>query len=954
MRETGRAASLGLALTVLGTISSAVRTAEPDTCPATRPQAAPVCSVEGMLEAINPPRVGDVFGNLNPTAFDGGANADLLPGQASLTLSGAVSAGGAACARHLSARRTGGTRGVPGLDPGMAELLGEVAGEELDIPTAGGGTRRAVFEVFSPNIVALQGGGLHGPLSLQHGGVGGWPRNAGAHLVIALTDAGPGDLKAGGTYQAQAVRPDGEGDPGRLYTAWTGDIRWVPYGIPNTSRLAREQRTEKRACRELRRTYLNLMDRVGVPLEATEGREARDWRCDMNGIAQAGTRTDIRGGALSGTVTIERITETAVIGRFALSGEAERDWTRRHWDYEGGRLRGVDIVERQDEPRPMQVSGRFAAPNMRRMGYAMAMREIAQAPTSADAASPGPADLTLIEHTPARRAVNVSWERPGIRLTFNRPLDPSSLRPGAVRLETAYGGEGGGASMRVVTANLRLVDAETIAVVPDAILRDGVRYRLTVAGGGAGPRGQEGATLAADRVFSFETMVDLNDTQTVAGLPSFLTPREGIESNTIQVATDVPLVRGKPAVIRTYVKWSPDPDIAEGWEVTSFRAHVRARNADDRDGAPLAPAMQNMRIKRPDTYTSRETRLAENTVNLVGWEPTYEEASGVVVEVEPVRQCGTPRVFSGIEPLDWHPLERELNVGYLFAKVGPWRDAVPTTMRQEGERVAREAEDFALQNFPVQDVSLSDMGEFSASPDLHEELADDMPTLEASDLPDFLRGADGSLCPEKSWTEEQLFTFNLVFDERREVVRETLLKAVHDGLAQAGLSADFDAVVVFMPYEWIGLGGFAAYDLGRIVEGEVPDFSYPTIAMSLTRPDSGKAAVHRLGTVTHELGHVFGLDHIPAASDDAKTAAERCRMMWDNLNTHFDGIEGLRVDPDGAGALNKSAEEGNAEHPRTLLPLMYPRGRPKDEQFIRRDHYQFLLETMGPMGAVQR
>lgn len=33
---------------------------------------------------------------------------------------------------------------------------------------------------------------------------------------------------------------------------------------------------------------------------------------------------------------------------------------------------------------------------------------------------------------------------------------------------------------------------------------------------------------------------------------------------------------------------------------------------------------------------------------------------------------------------------------------------------------------------------------------------------------------------------------------------------------------------------------------------------------------------------------------------------------------------------------------------------MYPRGRPKDEQFIRRDHYQFLLETMGPMGAVQR
>jgi hypothetical protein len=601
----------------------------------------------------------------------------------------------------------------------------------------------------------------------------------------------------------------------------------------------------------------------------------------------------------------------------------------------------------------LQISGRFAAPNMRRMGYLMAGREIAQAPTSADAAGPGAADLTLIEHTPSQDAVNVSWDRPGIRLTFNRPLDPLSVQPGVVRLETAYGGDGGGgATMRAVDVTLRLTDAETIAVVPEAMLRDGVRYRLTVAGGGAGPRGQEGATLATDRVFAFETMVDLDDIQTVDGLPSLLRAEEGIESNTIQVATDVALVRDKPAVIRTYVKWAPDPDIADGWQVKAFRAHVRARNADDRDGPLLAPEMRNMRIKRPDTYTPREVRLAENTVNLFGWEPAYEEAGAVAVEVEPARQCGTPRVFSGIEPLDWHPLERELTVGYVFAKVGPWRDAVPTTMRQEGERVAREAEEFALQNFPVQDVTLSHMGDFTAGPDLHERLEDDMPDLEASDLPDFLRGADGSLCPDKSWTEEQLFKVNLVFDERRAVVRETLLKAVHDGLAGAGLSADVDAVVVFMPYEWIGLGGRAAYDLGRIVEGEVPDFAHPTIALSLTRPNSGKPAVHTLGAVTHELGHIFGLDHIPAASDEAETDAERCRMMWDNLNTRYEDIEGLRVDPDGAGALNKSAEEGNAEHRRELLPLMYPRGRPKAQQFIRRDQYQVLLDSMGPMGAV--
>ena len=599
-------------------IAPDVRAADQDTCPATQAQAEPVCSVEGMLEAINPPRVGDVFGNLNPAAFAGGANADLLPGQASMTLSGAVSAGGAACARHLSARRIGGSEGVPGLDPGMAEFLGEMAGEDLDIPIAGGGTRRAVFEVFSPNVVAFQGGNLQGPLSLRHGGVGGWPRNAGAHLVIALTEAGPGDLKAGGTYQARAVRPDGEGDPSRLYTAWTGATRWVPYGPPNTPEEARDQRMEKQTCRALRRSHMALLDRIGVPLDATRGREMREWRCDMRWVAQAGTRTDVSGGALTGTVSIERITETAIIGRFDLSGDAEREWTRRVWDQDGA---GIEVVERQDDPRPLQISGRFATPNMRRMGYAMASREIAQAPTSGGAAGPGPADLNLIEHTPARDAVNVSWDSPGIRLTFNRPLDPLSVQPGAVRLETAYGGDGGGATMRAVDLTLRLADAETIAVVPEAMMRDGVRYRLTVAGGGAGPRGQEGATLAADRVFAFETMVDLDDIQTVDGLPSFLRPEEGIESNTIQVATDVALVRDKPAVIRTYVKWAPDPDIADGWEVKDFRAHVRARNADDRDGPLLAPEMRAMRIKRPDTYTPREIRLAENTVNLFGWEP---------------------------------------------------------------------------------------------------------------------------------------------------------------------------------------------------------------------------------------------------------------------------------------------------------------------------------------------
>ena len=68
-----------------------------DTCGPEDPPPVPLCSVGGMIEGVNPAHTLDVFGNLNPDAFSGGANADLMPGQASLTLSGGISAGGAAC-----------------------------------------------------------------------------------------------------------------------------------------------------------------------------------------------------------------------------------------------------------------------------------------------------------------------------------------------------------------------------------------------------------------------------------------------------------------------------------------------------------------------------------------------------------------------------------------------------------------------------------------------------------------------------------------------------------------------------------------------------------------------------------------------------------------------------------------------------------------------------------------
>jgi len=905
-----------------------------------------LCSVGGMLETANPAHTLEGFGNLNPRAFAGGANADLLPGQANLSISGGVTAGGAACARHLAAKRIGGTEGVPGLDQGTVDFIEQMSGETLDVPTAGGGVRRAVFDVFSPNISSFEGSSLGKPLSYKHSGTGGWPRNSGAHLTIALTEAGPGDLRAGGSYHARAVGGGGDGDPSTVFSSWTGEIRPRPYLPPKTEKERREQEFAKRMCRTVRANWLNMMDQVGVePLEAGVGRDVTELDCDMDGVAQAGTRTRVPTGQLTGMVHIEQITDTKVIGRFELSGTARVERERRTWN---PRARNHVLIDSEKGEKPLRVTGRFAAPNMRNMGYAIPTLEIAQAPSDGKAPA---ADLQLVAHRPARDEKNLPWDDPGLRLRFDRPVDPASVTAAAVKLETGLADGQGGAVMAPVHVRTRLANAETVAVTPQEPLRDGVRYRVTVQGGPDGIRGAAGEHMAVDRVWGFDTMVDLDDTEFMqAGLARHLDWREGVESDTIQVATNAPLVRDKPAAIRVYPKWRADPQIAPGWQVTAFEAHVRARPAFDPEAPLLVPERREVRLRRPDMFTDEERRKGENSVTLFGWTPEYEEIAALRAEIEPVRDCEeATKVFSGVESLDWSPIEKDLKIGYIFAKIGPWRDGVPPDMFAEGVRAAQAAERFTLQQFPVQNVTYESLGTVEFPSDLYDRVASAFPTVEAEDIPDMFAGDDNMLCPEESRTEKHLRLANIILGETRSEARGILLKAAHDALAGAGVSPDYDATVVFMPLSWIGLLGKA--EPPEIpTDGSAPEYLYRMIAVSLTKPGSGKPAIHELGVVTHELGHTYGLRHIPKAYDDARTPSEKCRIRLSTTNKRMPGIEGMRLSGGGDSAMNKSYRDGNEEHPRELVPLMHPRARPKIRQFISRANYLDLIETFELLG----
>ena len=516
----------------------------------------------------------------------------------------------------------------------------------------------------------------------------------------------------------------------------------------------------------------------------------------------------------------------------------------------------------------------------------------------------GKEPLRIVDNTPSNDRENVNLEIPGIVIDFNEPIDLASLED-SFSLSTR---SRSGARMEVNGRFVAISDTR-YEFEPDKDLESGVIYEARVKGGEDGVRGREahgddGSHLNADHWWRFSTLVDLvyhgdyND--------------EPVEINVYQTIRNAPLVVGKPAVHRIGVEWEPHAHIDPAWQPTSYAAelelnvlspgqwHVEPQHGGSVDGTVV-------RVVRSDQLRDDEIRRhAQHTINIYGWTP---EQTGDSTWVEARLRPHDPHPVP-LEPQDviaerqmpnWHVDPGSLVFRYTFLKLGSWEGGVPAADMQHAMAIVRQAEEFAVQVMPFREVHGIDT---SRDADW------DYANYHANFVVKVLTGYSAV-------TGHQLVMANF------EALKNTIRKVRED---LEGLIGSREIVVVFYPTDFLGVG----WNIDRMLGND----RRRGIGMGITTQEPSDWLA--MGLV-HEFGHHFGLSHRPGHISEI--------TMPPGAFVDF-GIEGFRMAADGMSGQNKSATEGNAEHPGILVPLMWPRILPTGEVFVSESDYQTFMNVI--------
>ncbi len=514
--------------------------------------------------------------------------------------------------------------------------------------------------------------------------------------------------------------------------------------------------------------------------------------------------------------------------------------------------------------------------------------------------------LQVMENTPPDQRENVHLQEPRIEMEFNYPIDAEELEENFSLTTRDVDGD----PLEMKGQVLDLSDTRFL-FEPDDDLESGVIYEARIEGSEDGLEGRGGEILESGaHWWRFSTLVDLEN----HGGPV----EEPVRSNVYQTVRDAPLVVNKPALQRIYVDWQPHDHIEKAWQPETFPAELKINVLDQSQwridpqagGSVEGNVVRVVRSDLLEQYGIRREieRQARNTINVYGWTPD--------------RLGGTSTIETQLTPHDPYPLsavvkdvisEKEVEhwdfnpqplvFRYALLEVGSWSDGVPEIDRNITMDVIGQAEEFAVQVMPYREAHGID-------------------AMRDTDR-DYVNYYRDNVTIAKELLNIVLDGEKLDNSIKKQALKNTLRKMRED--ISAVLQPD-EILVVFYPTDYFGVGRNFDFLWGEDV--------YRGVGMGITR----YAFVSELAMgLVHEFGHHLGLVHQPGHRSEVTIPPAAFRDL---------SMEGFRIAAGGMSGWNKSATEGNGEHPTVLVPLMWPGTLPSGVVFVNERDYLTLMTTI--------
>ena len=568
-------------------------------------------------------------------------------------------------------------------------------------------------------------------------------------------------------------------------------------------------------------------------------------------------------------------------------------------------------------------------------------------------ASPGACDtpFQVDAVTPEDERENVHFDEPRLSVTFSEPVRLDTLAPAFTLYTLAPDG-----GQLLIGGEWTRDGASRYRFVPEERLYSGTIYRAQIDGGRDGVESQAGGWLEEPYEWSFSTQLDL----AAQAPPDDLRVR----LHNFQVVRDGELTAGKPTLTRAYFNWARHEEVAEDMQPESFRFRFETsveypRWVGQHGALPVERALRIWRHDDSRQFDETDRRLALHTANFFGWRPAGRQGFNTLEfhlephdpfpPTAPALRYTAHKTYS-----IWDHDPAPMVMHYSFAQVGAWRDGVPAAERALARQIMQATARDVPAFFPhrqaraVLQASLPPVTQATIPALLYDENGDPVapePASEGSEAglgsrivreaidrianhPEIACALQAELFPPPP-TRDTIQT-NLLGGYMDTALAEWYhlhrQAEVLDARVQPG-----DVVVLFIPEDFFG-GSTAGLAYGMLAyTSGYPNFGFPHMRVYVSVLGEGGLNLDTLAQIhLHELGHEFGLVHVPGNARLDGPCPDRGSVSAEDLiGRNIDGIEAWRMEPGGLQGWNKSQEEGNAQVPGTLVSMMWPWALPR-------------------------